>query len=309
MKNLTRVVEVLRSRAAALALLAGLGAFALAGAFALEETADALFAGTPFRLLAAALAAGLTAVLTRWAPGLRRPASWGKFLLHAGVLAVIGGAAVDAKFGRSGLIEVIEGQTLSLPGSAAVVRLDRFHPFFRSGRWHKGSAADLTVFEGGRSRDALVHVNRPASADGRSILLDQHGFAPFLRLEGAYGLLMDAYVSFETEPGPPIRYRRTLAIPGTAQSIALDFTPSPTGPLAKDPSISAELFDRGRSMRREVLRPGQSARLGDNRLAFKDVRYWAGLHVRRDPGLPLVYAGFVAAMAGSFLCFGKAAWS
>ena len=310
MKSLIKVTETLRSRGAAQVFLCALGLFALGGAFAPEDLAPALFSGWVFFLLLAVFTAGLSGALFRWAASLRGTAAWGRFLLHAGVLLVIAGAAFNAKLSREWLLEVIEGQALPLPGSDASVRLDRFHPFYRTGGWHKGAAAGLTFFENGSSKPAIVYVNKPAGVGGLSIMLDKHGFAPLLRVSGlSGGPLIDAFVSLKTELGETVSYQRSVNIPGTARWLRLDFKPSAKGYFATDPAVKAALAEDGKILAEGIVRPGRPAVLSGYKVSFDEVRYWAGLQVRKDPALALVYAGFLISMAGASLCFWRILWT
>lgn len=309
-RRISAALRLLGSRAAALAAMAALGAFLLAGALG-GTLAEAAYSSWAFLAVLGALGASLAVYLARKASvAAQGPRSLGRFLLHAGMLAVLAGGTATAYLARHKLIEVIEGQSVPLISQGTRLRLDKFHAFYREGPWHKGSAAKLSLSGAGPDRTALVLINRPARFDGADILLDIHGFAPLLRVQDKTGkTLMHAFVSLRTEFGKKVSYQRKVGIPDTELDLNLEFSPSPSGPLPTAPRLSVKIEQGNLSLGQAELSVGQSASLAGLRIGFEDSRYWAGFQLRSDPGMPIAAAGCALILAGSALCLWRNSWT
>lgn len=307
---ISRLIELLNLRAAALIIPVCAGVLALAGLSADEYGLPVFSSGAFISLivvLCLSIAAALVGRLKDFGPGSGRRG--GAFVLHLGILVALSGAAVNSRLSKVSLIEITEGQTLPVAEGISV-SLEKFHAFYKPGRFHKGEAAGLVFLENGAPRRALVHVNHPARAGGASVMLDKHGFAPLIRVTSPSGMaLIDAFVSLKTDIGKSVSYQRSVNIPGTAKWLRLDFKPSPHGPFATNPSIKAALVEGGKIMAEGVVRPGRPGVLGGYKVSFDEVRYWANLQIRKDPALALVYAGFFIAVAGAFMCFWRILWA
>ena len=48
---------------------------------------------------------------------------------------------------------------------------------------------------------------------------------------------------------------------------------------------------------------GEPFEAGDHRLLAREIRYWVGMDVRYDPGLPVVFGGLVTGLVGMVLTF------
>ncbi len=309
-RHISAALRLLGSRVVALAAMAGLGAFLLAGSVG-GTKAEAAYSSWAFLAVLGALGAGLVVHLARRVPGIakgRRP--MGRFLLHVGILAVLAGGAATVRLAREKQIEVIEGQSVPVVSERTRLRLDKFHAFYKEGSWHKGAAARISLSGEGPGREALVYVNRPARVDGADLLLGTHGFAPRLRVQDRAGkTLLHAYVSLRTEFGKTVSYRREMGVADTGLDMHLEFAPSPSGPLPTDPRLRVKIEQGTRDLGRAELRVGQSASLAGLRIGFEDSRYWANFQVRSDPGRPIVAAGGALTLAGSALCLWRTRWS
>lgn len=266
-----------------------------------------------------------------------RWAAWGPVLAHysiflIGIGAFIGilpGVSVDTQ------IIVVEGQTnekgeVPLPFD---VRLDAFQI-----RYDPRSEAvenyysDLTIIESGREvLHRQVSVNRPLRY--RGYLLSQSSY-------GLAGVRVDVTASGETHqilfPLEPAaqgedeahshgawQFRQPGAavfLPGGDTAlVAIDFYPNAVrrgkeivdlgGEHVRTPAIrlvSMSGFKTGQhSPPRDlgVVLVGESVEFPGGTARFVGISQWSGLGVRKDPGVPLVWAGFIGCLLGMMTIF------
>ncbi len=299
---MSRLIRSLISRQAALGLMSAAGFWALAGAFWPDGHGGNWFLTWPFWLISGALAAGLLVSLALRLPKVNSLRSLGSVVLHFSLILLAAGAFLSHRGARQARLEIIEGQIQPLPGSRYFVRLDRLHPFYRAGEFVKGDAAEVTVFDGCYPvKREIVHANRPLKFAGYRIRLDLHGFAPFMDVNGnGSGESYSGFVSLKTSMGPDVYYWREIDFPDVALKAFAVFRPSPDGPFPRAPKIKFVARDPdGGELCAGQVSPGQSFKAGEYAVSFGEIRYWAAFQVRRDPGLPLIFAAFWLAVLGA----------
>ena len=279
-------------------LMALLGLFCLIGGVLPGEMAEPLYLSAPFRVLAALLVICLAVSLFLRARQVRSVRMLGSWLLHLGMVLICVGAIYNRIWSREAVIEVIEGQQVSLPEGGFSVQLEKLSPFSRKGTWLKGHVADLVVYSSGKPvRAVSVRVNRPAKVGKARLYIDKHGFAPFMEVFSRKGTaFMAGYVSLQTEFGPQVRYWRELGPPDFPEKFTAVFRPAPDGPYLRAPSMKMAFHGHNDFA---VLRPGVPVKHGGYEYHMGDVRYWAQLRVAKDPALGLVFTGFWMAVAGA----------
>ncbi|MBP8646311.1 MAG: cytochrome c biogenesis protein ResB [Syntrophobacteraceae bacterium] len=240
---------------------------------------------------------------------------WSPFMaygIHLSVLFVLGGALIGSFFGFKGVMNIPEGesseevllyqrhQSLLLPFQ---VRCDDFDVSFYDTGAPREYRSDLVVLDDGREvLRRSIRVNEPLTYRGVTFYQSSYG----LVLKSADVELTDK------ESGETIAlrlpYREMVKIPGTQDRIeAVQFQ---------------ENFGRfGPAIGIVLLREGQQEPMGSwilvkmpefhgNRLQNYQVKiikteegYYTGLQVKRDPGVWIVYAGFILLLAGVGMTF------
>lgn len=299
---MSRLIRAFAARRAALGLMSAAGFCAALGAFWPAGEGRHFFHTWPFFLVAGVLAAGLLVSLGLRLPKVNSWSALGSAALHFSLILLAAGAFMSHRGAREARIEIVEGQVQPLPGSRYFVRLDRLHPFYRAGKFIKGDAAEVTVFDECYAvKREILHANRPLKFAGYRIRLDTHGFAPFMNVSGnGSGESYEGFVSLNTSMGPDVYYWRDIDFPGVALKASAVFRPSPDGPFPRAPSIKfvARNPGDGRLYTAEVPR-GQAFQAGEYSISFGQVRYWAAFQVRRDPGLPMIFSAFWLAVFGA----------
>lgn len=299
---MSKLISRFASPRVALSLMAAVGFWTALAAFWPGGGGGGLFHTRSFFLIAAALAAGLLVSLGSRLPRASSVRALGSVALHLSLVLLVLGGAYNHIQAREARLEIIEGQVQPLPGSNYSLRLERLHPFYRAGGSVKGDAAEVTVFnECYPVMREIVHVNRPLKFAGYRLYLDLHGFAPLMEVSGnGTGETYKGFVSLKTSLGPQVYYWRDIAFPGVALKASAVLRPSPDGPFPRAPRVKfvARAPGEGMLYAGEVS-PDQPFKAGAYSVSVGEIRYWAAFQVRRDPGLPLIFASFWLAVLGA----------
>jgi cytochrome c biogenesis protein len=222
------------------------------------------------------------------------------YVVHVSVLIVIAGALAGSMLGFKGTMNLLEGETsdeVVLAESQSVhklpfdVRCDRFEVSFYDTGAPKEFKSELSVIENGRevSTQSIV-VNGPMSYDGITIYQASYGTA----LKKAEIELTD--VDSGKKISMTLPYREPVNIPGAndqlmiaeyrenlmrvGQAIELVY-----GKQGRESSAAWILVDRpyhGNRIENYLVRVTQT-----------DKAKFTGLEVKKDPGIWLVWAGFL----------------
>ncbi len=239
----------------------------------------------------------------------------GPYLIHAGFLLVLAGGVVGSLYGFNGFVNLPEGDSVEQVASRDTgemvplpfaMRCDKFSVQFYDNNMPKSYTSTLTVLEKGSkvfTRD--IQVNHPLRYKGINVF------------QSSYGQDVSANLEFtEAETGMIYNLhaasRENVEMPNGAGHFAImDF----------EPSFSHQGMDLGAVFRLAVYpkdaEPLQLSVFADrpdlNRMRqagpfFVSVKDWkktwyTGLEVTRDPGVGLVYAGFIFIITGCFVTF------
>ncbi len=289
------------------------------------------FSSWPFLGLLVVLSLNLAActlsrVLSFWSKS-RSLSLAGSIVLHAGLLAIVCGGAITAAYGFDGTVAVTEGQgvdlsfgsgflrlqsgPLSSPASLPRMRLTlrRFDPVRSAG---KETAFNSTIDiqpTGGEVESRRISVNRPAAVSGYGITQADYGYSPLISLSTREGRLGEAFVALKSfREGQEPRFEDFIDVPGLRSRLLMRLLPSPQGGSAGKVLSLRLLEEGGKTRRAKSIRLGEEAAVGAVRVDFRDLRYWSAYRMRRDPGMPVVYAGFLVCLIGVALRYWPAVW-
>jgi cytochrome c biogenesis protein len=233
------------------------------------------------------------------------------YVIHFSVLIVLSGALVGSIFGFKGFMNISEGQasgqvaitgeerTVDLPFQ---VRCDDFDASFYETGAPKEFRSDLTIIDGGKETlKRTIRVNDPLTYAGVTFYQSSYG-SSVRRAEVEFQDVDSGKTYSLTLP-----YREPVQIPGTKDRVqAMQYQQN----MAQfGPALGLVLF-------REGLEPSGSWILVDmpqfhgNRIQNYQIKVnaveqseYTGLQVKRDPGVWLVWLGFVAMLTGIGLTF------
>ena len=233
----------------------------------------------------------------------------GPYLVHLALLFILVGGLIGKFWGIEGSLRLAQGETahtfLLKHTDAQVplgfqVRLDRFQvQFYEGGGIPKEFRSDLVFIQGSRELRATCRVNEPVSFGGFTFYQADYGTQP----EGQVGLQVIQGSHRESLQAP---LHQWLPLPGgEAQIMVVEveanlegFGPAvelayKSGP--EHPQIFWVLKDH----------PEVEEQTGPYRFALESAnfKYYSGLEVNRDPGVPWVYLGFLLFLPGFYLAF------
>ena len=236
----------------------------------------------------------------------------GAYFVHLGVLVILGGALIGFFYGFRGNINLLEGETASrvtlrnggqvpLPGFK--LKLDQFTVSFYSTGAPKEFKSVVTLREGDQNvRSESIRVNHPLSYRGLAFYQSSYGVAGVEKAllavkekNAGKEHLVDAKMGVKTElPGSSYAFVLTRFIPDL-QGMGPAFQV-----LSLEPNRPHENFFVLQSHpEMEDRRPGAY------RFQIREItpRYYSGLQVTKDPGVPLVWTGCLLMVAGFYLAF------
>lgn len=236
-------------------------------------------------------------------------ALWGGWVLHIGLLVLIGGVLVHQAFHDGGTFEIAEGERLRLSDSGALlsreaglfasekppsldVALDRFDPFLRQEGYAPDRLSELVVSDGRSS--ARVSLDRAAGAGvfgatlyqaiptGLALAVELPGGARAIHLRSERPTRASADVM--DPAGRPARF-----VVETERELA---DPQGTG------AIRILLETEGAAVE---LAPGSAFEFGGRPARVLAVSRWAGFSYARSPGMAAVVFGFLFILLGAGL--------
>ncbi|MDR1604327.1 MAG: cytochrome c biogenesis protein ResB [Gracilibacteraceae bacterium] len=238
----------------------------------------------------------------------RLPRAAALFLIHAGVLLVLIGAAVNATFGLTATLTLGPGEeqdaaaALGLPGAEPLwLRLESFEITFYEDGSPSQYLARLSTRAGEESAAATVSVNHPLSLGGIKIYQQSFGYLFGLRVDGGEAIALRSGERIALGAGAalePYRY-----IPAFDERAGLD-----TGRLRPDnPRIVYLVREAGGEVNTGLAAPGEETQAAGKTVLFESVEMYTVLRLKTDPGLIPAAVGVVMLMAG--VCAGFAARS
>ncbi len=264
----------------------------------------------------------------------------GVYIVHFSVVLLLAGALIGSIFGYDGFVNIAEGQSadqIRLTNSNRIVRLpfsircDDFSITFYDNGAPREYRSKLTLLKDGKEifkKDIIV--NDPLRYGGINIFQASYGktradtTTQVPRRED-----LPATIDIEiTSAASSLVYQRRVAIgeslelpEGAGKLILKEFEPSATfGGQAIGPALVAVLI-KPDGTRSEILLPvnfpsfdrmrrgslvfavGPQTRNALKKSGQPGEIYYTGLQVTKDPGVPVVYAGFILIIAGCFITF------
>jgi cytochrome c biogenesis protein len=262
----------------------------------------------------------------------------GVYIVHASVILMIAGAIIGSLFGFEGFVAIPEGETsahIRLRNTNALhkldfqIRCDDFNVSFYKNGAPKEFRSSLTILKD--EKEVLkkdIIVNDPLRYAGINIFQSSYGeLQPEKPSAEAAVSLEDLFLNFTIASSGMVYQRKTeigkpMDIPeGKGKFVLMEYKPSADfmgqnigealvgilTPLEGEPRevllpVHFPNFDKMR--RGEVIisiapRHGQMPSAGKS----AEKRYYTGLQVTKDPGVWVVYSGFIIMIAGIFITF------
>jgi len=238
----------------------------------------------------------------------------GVLVAHAGFVIIAAGTTLYWARGFSGETALLTGQTVQIPQTHALIRLDRFAykiaPIMtKSGMVYQPidyvSRVTVTGREG-LPKPMTVRVNHPIDVDGTLYYQASYGFGTefLVTREGRKDDALSSRVLLEGD---------SFDLPGTQRSLLYErFAPTvdkqsgmPTAdPRVNDPAVVLAVSQNGSSLGEALVPLHGSIDVGDGwRVTPSRYVLYSGFQYRYDPGVPLVGIGAFVLLAGLVISF------
>lgn len=263
--------------------------------------------------------------------GGQRLSKWGSLVFHASFFVILAGVLASRLTRFEGTMILVEGQTLRerhedyLSTSEAPLFREN-HSLFHirlnhvENEYNKGSlvklTCDMTVEDGGRVEHRTVGVNRPLVYGNTAFLVHLFDFSPYIVIRDRRGeIVFQSHVNLVTEYG---KREDRFAVPNTDLVIFARLFPDAVftagglktvSPEPKNPALQFRAVRMSKDgMFGKTLYEGhiflKKSKSFDNYvLSFEDFRYWVKFNVRKDAGVPCIFAGLWIGTAGLALRF------
>jgi len=239
----------------------------------------------------------------------------GPYVIHLGFLLTLAGGVLGSLYGFTGYVNLPEGETterVSLRDSKDLqplpftLRCDRFSVQFYDNGMPKEYTSTLTVLEGGSPAFTQdIEVNHPLRHKGINVFQSSYGSDTSAVLEFAHA---ETGMIYEKEAAS----RRMMELPeGEGRFMVVEFDPSfshqgmDLGPVfhlhvfpKEGPPFQMSVF----AARPELNRMRTAGPFHVSAKSWKQT-YYTGLQVTKDPGVGMVYTGFILIIAGCFVTF------
>lgn len=221
----------------------------------------------------------------------------GSVLMHVGLLVFLVSTGISLWWGRSLMVEVPEGQTLSLiqQGVPFDLRLERFSiDYYPDSHAVRQYRSDVVLTRAGQElRRGSLEVNEPLSHEGAKIFQMSYGWL----VEGSVRQLPDG----KTEPF-------SLANGGWLEQIGPDkdrlrtvIVVDPDKNSTRPPEVAFVLIKESGARQTAVATQGSSVKDAKVEIRFDRLRRYSGLQVKQDPGVNGIFGGLTLALFGLLL--------
>lgn len=241
---------------------------------------------------------------------------WSLPLVHLGLVLVFLGGLLTFLFSDFRDITIGEGEVVDLPGTASRIKLEKFsivlHPVKK--RPEEYVSRLLIQTRKGVTSHHDLKVNHPLKLQGTKLFQMRYQ-VEILGLEIVVYREGKPVEALELKPGERKRLSQ-LPMAIEAKEVIPDFVIDPKGnvtsrsPYFRNPAVSILVYEtfeapipKMKAWAFTDLFSHQGRKTGEFQFAIRRLkkRYLAGIKLSRDPGVPLVYGGFLFLVLGAFI--------
>ena len=245
--------------------------------------------------------------IRRFGFALRHPGknirTWGSPVLHVGLCVVLFGAVLSLFSGRTLYFEIPVGQSAEFTGRKGAFRIkaERFDiEYYEDAVTPKQYRTNLQIEQNGNVTEAQAYVNGPVRFDGATII--QQSFGWMLNASVSTG---SAQKTLRAKDGETVlllgeemaNYTITMHFyPDYDETKGMEQTP---GQAETNPHILWVVNDGEEAVSYGVCAIGETQVIGEPlSITFDAYERYTGLQVKYDPGIKVIFAGFLLSFLG-----------
>jgi cytochrome c biogenesis protein len=233
---------------------------------------------------------------------LNRWAHLSVYIVHLSIVIIIIGAIIGAIWGYRGSMSIVEGQSsntvLPLKDKEPIfldfsVKLNKFIIDFYPDGTPKEYISNVTIIDGNNTFDAVIKVNSPLKYKGISFYQASYDTIPEFKIKVRYNGKESFYTLTPFSP-VAINKRYTIALSDFGEAHGLIYAKILLFDSEKDQQIPGVIM-KGIP---HFSIPTEKGRLEVFLEDVEKIIYISGLQVKKDPGVGVVYAGFILILFG-----------
>ena len=236
---------------------------------------------------------------------------WGGFILHLGMLIIIAAALYTFLFEKRGFIQILERDTffgnseefLSTENGIFTspfvpnfnITLEKLTPdYYPDGNLKFVESSVLVSTQTEASLHGSLSINNPYKFGGVNIYQSTSFGYTICLLLNKNGKDIPTYFSLEHPDKLGKPFTAISDFPTTDYIFKMEFRPDINGSSfsLNQPSLRLIVDEKGMTQFDGTMKPGESVRLGDQKLTFVDIRHWSGLILTENQSVIFIFLGF-----------------
>lgn len=215
---------------------------------------------------------------------------WSSLAIHLGIVVVFAGACLSSLYAVKDNVDLGVGEKLSLHKYGAEhLRLsitDFKIEYYNNGQPRQYvTRFQINNLQTGQKKNGQVSVNHPYLLNGVKIYQSSYGMKAYGAIYKDKRLIR----SFQNEDGDTI---------GLPDDIVLKTWLEGDGHHPPESLLGWAAIIPGQEVQLGYLKRGESAQVAGYRLVFHEAHYYTGLIIKKDPGIPFIFAGFLVTTLG-----------
>jgi cytochrome c biogenesis protein len=230
-------------------------------------------------------------------------ARFGNVLIHAGILLVMVGGALNAHYGKALEVSIAEGGTVDISTLMPTreplqVQLQQISIEYNADGSPAQYSSVINAGDGVRDQGHyIISVNHPLTLAGIKAYQQSLGYQ--IKMQSNFG------------PDQLLHIGQILSIPNTERQIRINgYAPNFDPYRAVDPSLRPDnpqviisVYERGVALGTGIASFNQTIKIADDTyITFTGVQPFTVLRLKSDPGIPYAAAGALLLVGG--ICFG-----
>lgn len=232
----------------------------------------------------------------------------GSLLVHLGMIIILLGAAWSLGYARQTHLQINQGEAVLLKDygfKEGYLQVNNFKVDYYPDHTPRQYYSDISLRDyQGRSYEQIISVNHPLKAGLLKIYQASWGWsmqADVRNGDEEHSLVLQDGIALPLPDHSGIKLQ-ALFIPDYRED---DLSLTSESPFPHNPRMLATLLIEGKIVAMTVLAPGESQELGGCNIVFNHFAPYTGLTIKEDPGVNIVFAGFVILLLGMLARYGK----